>query len=796
VNLRRTLTIRALDRKLMRDLGQMKGQVLAIVAVMGCGLSIFVGATSTHGSLRTAQTTFYAESRFADVFVNLKSAPRALLSRVREIPGVATLQARIQEAVTINVEGFPEPVSGHILSIPEDPRRQALNRLVLRVGHWPERGRGREILASETFAQAHGLKPGDTLEAVLNGREESLTITGLALAPDYIIEMPAGSFFPDNLRFGVFWMPLADLEAAFDLEGAFNSLSLRLGPGALQDGVIQEVDRLLEPYGGLGAYGREDQLSNRFVTDELKQLRVMSFVPPTIFLSVAAYLLNVSLKRLLSLQRVQVAVLKAYGYSTGEVMVHYLKMAAVIVLLGSCVGAGVGSWLGWGMTGMYQEFYRFPHRVYRVDPLLFLLGTGVTTLAGLAGVFQSVRQSASIPPAVAMQPEPPPVYRKSIVEQLGLERCVSPILRMMIRELERRPARALLSAVGIAFACAGLVMGNFGKDSVDYLVDVQFGLAQRYDAAVAFHQPAQARAVHDLKAIDGVRAVEPYRSVPVRIRHGSRSKQTSVQGVPEGGTLNRQLDVERRPVPLPPEGLLVSFALAKTLGVEIGDRVRLEILEGERPRREVVVNGVIEDYEGLSASMRLENLNRLLREGPAISGAYLLLDSRKRQQVYDELKNSPRIAAVNLKQAAMKSFLETIGENMLRMRLFNVTFAVTIAIGVIYNSMRVIFSERKRELATMRVIGFREDEVGSILQGHLAVLVFCAIPLGLGIGTLFCYAVAQALTTDLYRVPFVINRSTYCVAALVVFGAALTGAVFVTRDVRRLDLISVLKARD
>lgn len=789
--------MKALDRKLLRDLAQMKGQVVAIVAVTGCGLSIFIGATSTHGSLRKAQAELYAGTRFADVFCALKSAPRSLMERVREVPGVATAEDRIVEAATLKVQGFAEPVSGLIISIPEEQQRQMLNRLVLRDGRWPQRGRGREILVSEAFAEAHGLRPGESLDAVLNGREETLSVAGVALAPDYIIEMPAGAFFPDNLRFGVFWMPRPDLEAAFDMEGAFDFLSLTLSPGAEEAAVIQVVDFLLETYGGLGAYGRNDQLSNRFVTDELKQLRVMSFVPPAIFLSVAAYLLNVSLKRLLSLQRVQVAMLKSFGYSTGEIMAHYLKMTGVIVALGSCLGAGLGTWVGWGMTGMYQEFYRFPHRIFQVDPVFFVLGGLGTAAAGFVGVFRSVRESAAIAPAVAMQPEPPPVYRKTVVERLKLERHVSPVLRMMIRELERRPARALLTITGIAFACSGLVMGNFGRDSIDYLIDVQYGLSQRYDASVTFHEVTPARAVHDLMAIDGVERADPFRAVPVRIRRESRSKQTAIQGITEGGLL-RLLDVDRQPVTLPVEGLLVSVALAKTLQAGIGDWVWVEILEGERPRRQAVINGIIEDFEGLSAYMRLPNLNRLLREGPAISGAFLSLDSdpAKRLAVYDELKNSPRVAAVNLKQAAMKSFMDTIGENMLRMRLFNVAFAVTIAIGVIYNSMRVIYSERKRELATLRVIGFRRDEVSAILEGHLAVLTLCAVPLGLAIGTLFCLATAQALTTDLYRIPFVINRSTYAGAALVVLGAALVCGWIVHRDVGKLDLISVLKAKE
>ena len=791
--------MKAIDRKIWRDLARMKGQVVAIAAVMSCGLAIFIAGMTCQASLNRARASYYAESLFAHVFANVKTAPASLIERIREIDGVSNVQTGIAEAVTLTVKDFAEPVTGQIISLPASVETMALNRVTVRQGRWPVRGRGREVLVSEPFFEAHQLALGDRIQAVLNGRREELTIAGTGLSPDYIIEMPPGGFLPDNLRFGVFWMPHEDLEAAFNMEGAFNQVALSLGRNASQDEVIRQLDDLLEPYGGLGAYGREDQLSDRFVSDELKQLRVMSFFPPSIFLSIAAYLLNVSLSRLMNLQRPQIAVLKSFGYSTWDVGWHYVKMAAVLIGLGTIGGMLLGSWMGRVMTEMYQRFYRFPGSLYHAEPSLFALAASLTALVALTGVAGAVGSAVSIPPAVAMQPEPPAVYRRSLLDRIPLFRGASPSLRMLIRELERRPRRVFLGIFGIAFASSGLIMGNFGKDSIYYIIDVQFGLSQRYDAAVTFHRPAPLRVVQDFRAIDGVESVEPVRTVPVKFWHGPRSKQTSVQGVVEPGRfvrLKQLLDVDRHVVQPPEEGLLISVALASALEAEIGDVVTVEILERNRPRRDVVVTGIVEDFEGLSAYMSLSSLNRLLREGPSVTVAFLRIDPAQEKAVYNELRDSPEVAGVSLKRASMRSFLDTIGENLLQMRMFNVIFATTIAVGVIYNSMRVVLSERSRELATMRVIGFRHGEVSTILQGHLAVLVLTAIPFGLGLGTLFCLAIAQALTTDLYRVPFVLNRETFGVAILVVLAASFVCAFFLDRGIRRLDLIAVLKARD
>jgi putative ABC transport system permease protein len=791
--------MKALDRKVLRDLARMRGQVLAIVAVMSCGLAIFVGASSTHDSLRRAREQYYAESRFGDVFAAVVRAPLSVVDRLREIQGVASVQARIEEAVTVSVPGFGEPVTGRMISLPSTPDRMDLDRVTVRRGRWPVRGQKREVLVSESFATAHRLEPGDRLRAVLHGNEEEIQVVGVALAPDYIVEMPSGGFLPDSLRFGVFWMAREDLEVAFELQGAFNQVSFRLGRGAVEAEVIRQADRLLQPYGGIGAYGRKDQMSDRFLSDELAQLRVMSVFPPTLFLGVAAYLLNVSLGRLLSLQRSQVAVLKSFGYSTWDVGCHYGKLAAVLVAGGAAGGIALGTWMGSFMTDMYREFYRFPMELYHVDPRLLVLAAGITAVAAGVGVTGSVRAAVSLPPAVAMQPEPPAVYRRSVTDRFRLMARLSPPVRMWVRELERRPGRAVLGVSGIGLAASGLIMGNFGKDSISHIMDVQFGLSQRYDAAVSFHRPVPLRAVHDLAALPGVLAVEPVRAVPVRFRHGPKHKQTVIEGIAEPGRfvrLKQLLDVDRVRVDAPENGLLVSLALASGLGIQVGDTVRVEILERERPVRNVTVTGIVEDYEGLSAYLRLEALHRLLREGPSLTSAYLTIDPGAESQVYERLRQSPEVAGVALKRASMRSFLETFGENMLRMRMFNVMFATTIAIGVIYNSMRVVLSERSRELATMRVIGFRHAEVGAVLQGHLAVLVLGAIPCGLGLGTLFCWLVARALTTDLYRVPFILSRETYGVAVLVVLGAAGACAWILDRAIRKLDLIGVLKARE
>lgn len=787
--------MRALHRKLFRDLSRMKGQAGAIAAVIGCGMAVFVGAQSTLHSLGEARQSYYERYRFSEIFSGLRRAPKAVADRVARIPGVRTVEDRIVEGVILDLPDLAEPAVGKLISLP-DVGEPKLNHVHLLKGRFPEAMRSGEVIAEEAFVSAHGFTPGDRFKAVMNGRLQTLTIVGVGLSPEYITTIQGGSLWPDDKRFGIFWMPRRQMEAAFEMEGAFNDVTLTIEQGASEKEVIRRLDRVLERYGGLGAIGRDLHLSHRFVSDEMAQLRTMSIIPPTIFLGVAAFLLNVALRRLLTLQREQIAALKAFGYSNREIALHYGGIVGAIISLGAILGCLLGVWMGRSMTAMYADFYRFPTTVFRVHPQILLIGVGLGYLAGLVGVVASVRSAVRIPPAEAMRPEPPPTFEPSLVERLGWHRFLPQASRMILRELTRRPWKAAMTTLGIAFACAILVVGNFGKDAVDFLIDFQFGLQERQDATISFYEAVPARASSSLGNIPGVEAIEPFRTIPVRLRRGQLSRQTTIQGLGERRQLFRLLDSEGREIDLPEEGLVLSSALARILRTEPGDTLQVEVLDEERFVLEVPVVGLVDDFAGTAAYMDLRSLHRLLREPPVLSGAWISIVEGKEDRVYQALKETPVVAGVTLQKVAVDAFMDSFAENLLRMRIFNVSFACVIAIGVVYNSARVALSERSRELATLRVIGFTRGEVSSILLGELGFLTLLAIPLGFLIGYSLCLLISTSLETELYRIPLVLKTSTFTFAGIVVAAAALGSGLLVRRGIDRLDLVSVLKSRE
>jgi putative ABC transport system permease protein len=785
----------ALDLKLLRDMWRLRGHLAAVAVVAACGVATFVTMRGAYQGLVAARDDYYARYRFAEVFAQAKRAPQSLVARVAALPGVATVEDRIVHEVTLDVPGFSDPVTARLISVP-DEGRPALNDLVLKSGRYVTPRASDEVLVSEAFAQAHDLKPGDSVSAVINGRWQRLRVVGIANSPEYVYVIGGAAIFPDNQRFGVFWMSRKALEAALDMEDAFNDLALRLAPGADEKGIIRALDVLLAPYGAAGAHGRDEQISNQMLAGEIKTDRVTGIVIPAVFLAVAAFLIHNVLMRLIALQRSQIGVLKSFGYSDRIVAWHYVKLAAGAALVGGVGGIALGVWLGEGLADIYQRFFHMPRLVFRL-PIENVLGVMlVCAAAAVTGAWPAVRRALRMPPAEAMRPEPPARFKPLLVERLGYVELLSPAARMLFRNLERRPVRAVFSALAIALACALLVVGRFGLDALDRTIRVQFEDARRDDVQVGFYEPRSAQVKHDLAKLPGVLAVEAFRVVPARVRLGHRSKRTALFGLPPGKELHRIVDIDGRETALPPSGAVLSAGLARILRARPGSVVTVEFLEGARRVRQVPVAAVVEEPLGLYAYLDERALAALTGDDLEYSNAYLRVDPTRLDELYQRLKRLPVVSGVTLREATIRSFLATIAENIVISTTILIVFACVIAAGVVYNGARIALSEHAVTLASLRILGFTRREVTGILLGEQALLAAIGIPVGLVLGYGICAWMVVLIETELYRLPLAITTHTYLYAAGLVAGAAVVSGAAVAWRVRHLDLVAVLKTRE
>ena len=781
---------------MFRDLWAMRGQGLAIIFVILSGVAAYVSMTSVMDSLEQTLSNYYTDYRFADGFASVRRAPMQLQDRLGMVPGVKRIETRVMAGVNLEIADFDEPVSGLIVSVPEG-NQPILNRLFIREGRYIEAGREGEVLLNEPFAQAHGLKPGDHLTGIINGRRKVLRIVGIALSPEFLIQIDPGSIFPDPKRYGVMWMGRTGLEAAYDMDGAFNDLSFSLLPGTDQnEDVIKMIDDLLKPYGGKGAYWRADQSSHFIITEEFRQLRGTATILPVIFLSVAAFLLNIVVTRLVSLQREQIAVLKAFGYSNWNIGFHYAKLVLFIAIIGAAAGILLGVWMGQELGKLYLEYYRFPLLEYRLRFFVIFTAIGLTAGTSLIGVMRAVGGAVRLPPAEAMRPAPPADYRATIVERLGLQRYFDQPTRMILRNIERRPVQALLTVLGISSSCAILIMGLFFSDSFEYVVNVQFGITQRENLTVRFTEPTSTAALYEIKSLPGVLYAEPFRNVPVRLRHGHLSYQTGIEGIPPDAYLRRLIDTDLKSVPIPQHGIVMTERLAQILGACPGDEIIVEVQEGRRLTRSVPLVSITQQFIGIGAYMDLNAANRLAGLGQAISGVLLMIDKPYESKLVHTLNERPRVAAIASQERVIESFYETTAKTMLIYTFILSIFAGVIAFGVVYNSARISLSERDRELASLRVLGFTRAEIAYILIGELAFLTLLSIPLGFVFGATASAGLVEALQTDMYQLPFVLGRGTLSLAAVIVLTAFVVSSLIIYQRLYKLDLIAVLKTRE
>jgi putative ABC transport system permease protein len=787
--------VHPLRKKALRDVLHLRGQLVAVMVVVAAGVALFVTLRSMNGYLTDARDDYYRSHRFAHVFAHLERAPERMASRIAAIPGVSAVDTRVVADVVLDVPGLEEPASGRLISVPEG-RLPALNRPELRRGRWVAAGRAGEVVASDAFARANGLALGDSVGAVIHGRWQRLRVVGTAISPEYVYEIRAGDLFPDNRRFGVLWMGRPALAAAFDLEGGFNDVTVGLAPGAVERDVIARLDDLLARHGGGSAFGREEQVSHRFLSDEIAETQVTSLLLPAIFLAVTAFLLHLVLSRLVGLQREQIAVLKAFGYRNPQVAWHYVELALLPLAGGAVAGIVLGLWLAHGLAAVYARFFQFPDARFVPEPGVIAAAVLVTVGAALLGALDAVRRALALPPAEAMRPDAPAVFRRSLLERWPAGRRLPLPARVVARHLHRHPWKTALGVLGTGFAVAIVFTGQNLWDTIEVMKQVQFEQVQRQDLLLTFRQPLSPSAGHALARLPGVLRVEPFRAVAVDARSGHRSRRVALMGLEQDGQLWRPVDRRGLPAALPPAGALLTRALAERLEVRPGDTVTLAVLEGDRRVREVRVTATVDELMGLTVYMERSAAHRLLAEGERWSGALLRLDPASEPELLARLARLPPVAGVAVRRSVLASFEDTLEESFLISILSILGFACVIAVGMVYNGARVALSERGRELASLRVLGFSRGQVAAMLLGEQAALLALAMPVGLALGAGLCSLVVWRFATDLFRLPLVLQGSTALVAMGVVLVAALGSPWLVRRRIDRLDLVAVLKTRE
>lgn len=790
--------MRILHKKLLRTMLKSWGQTLAVIAVVLCGIASYICVYSAYLNLTLTRDTYYAQNRLADFEIMLERAPITTVFRVQEISGVRQARGRIVRDVTVDLEDVDEPRIGRLISMPV-PREPVLNDIVVLSGRYFEPGVQSEVILSERFAQENRLAIGDRIEISVERKKYSLRIVGLGLSPEYVYMIRnIQELMPSPERFGILWVPEDFAETALDMKAACNNIVGAVDDPEALDAILDQADKLLDTYGVFAKTKKEDQISNRFLSDEIKGLGVSAKIVPTLFLGIAALILLVLLNRMVRTERTQIGLMKAYGYSNLTVAFHYIEYALILAAAGCLGGFFVGQWLANGLLGIYVQFYQFPILEFRMYPDILTRSMGIAATFTILGALHAAIRAARIHPAESMRPEAPRIAYQVWLERFPAAwRRLSFTWKMIMRNVSRNKFRSFLNIFGVALSTGLLVMGFFLMDAMDFGIHFQFQEVQREDVKVGFQTEHGKETYYEITRFDHVRHAEPVLEYPFELRKDWRKKDILVVGLPRDAELQKLMTFKGDEVTIEGQGLVVSDRLARTLHITPGDRVTLKPLMGRVTKeRQVTVSKVAQQFLGTSGYMELGALSRLLEEPFAMNAALLRIDHGSDRALNKELKEVAGIASVGFSKDAYQSLMDTIGESM---RITNVTlliFAGVIAFSIIYNVTSVSLAERQRELASLRVLGLSSAEVGRILyhENTLAGLVgiLGGVPLGMAISKLL----VRLYDNDLYRLPYHFEQRTFVISIVMTLFFVLLANLAVRRKIQNLDLVEVLKERE
>lgn len=790
----------ALDHKLWRDVRNNAGILLSVVAIIAVGVGSFTGLLSTQRILHNTQSDYYRQYRFADFWVDLKKIPLPAVQALEQIPGVASVEARVVFDVILDMHDMPEPVTGRLISLPTQGFDRTINGVHLVRGSGFSDTRNEEVIVGDSFAKAHRLQPGDRIEIILNRRKESFVIVGTAISPEYIYQVPSfGSFAPDPEHFGILYLKETYARELLGFKNAANQIVGQLVPGYEQDVdvLLRQMDRQLAPYGVLSSVSRRLQPSNRFISDEIRSLGITATVMPSIFLLVAVLVLNVLMNRFAQSQRIIIGTFKAIGYSNWRITEHYLSFGLIIGAVGGGLGIAMGLGIASGLMHLYKGFFQFPTFTYQAYPDLLLAGMILSLLFAVAGTAKGVWSVLQLHPAEAMRPKPPERGGAIWLERFApLWRRLSFRTHIALRSLFRNQVRTATTIVSGVLAVAIIFAALTMRNSMYYLVEYQFEQIGHSDVDLSLRDSRNMDALYEARRLPGVQSAEAVYGLAADLRSGRISRRTVITGLSGNHQLTTPMDKHKQPIEIPPAGLVLSDKLAEILGAQVGDTVELTPVLGNRLPRIVPVAAIVEEFMGVGAYGDLNYLARLVNEPPLLNSIQMAAEPTRVNELYAAIKQLPDVSGINVRSQTKANIVNTILKTMIFSIGLIVLFAGIIAFGSILNASLIEIADRTRDISTFRVLGYRPLQVADIFFRENAFIFGTGLVLGFPVGYIMVHLISRVYNTELFRMPVFVSRPVVFLAGGLSCLFVGIAQWFVYRQIRKVEWLEGIKVKE
>ncbi|MDX9916796.1 MAG: ABC transporter permease [Gudongella sp.] len=783
--------MKKLDLRLFRFIKNSKGQFISVSVTIAAALIIFVSFSMVAKELGDSIEKYYDETNFSHITISVSKIPVSDMQKLYDIDGIKEVQGRVVVDVPLRVEDPDEKVTVRLVSVPSDGG--IVNKLYLINGDIPDE----DVFSTAVLQQfyiARNLIIGDVITPYIGGRVYPLRIIGEVGNPEYIyLTESAERLLPDDASFGVIYVTEEFAQSALGYSGSYNDIAITVSPEYEDDldSITNQLEDVLKKYGIISITKRDNQLSHVVMVQKIDSQVAMSAALSIVFLFISATITSIMLSRLVKKDRMAIGVLKGLGYSDRTILLHYAKYSALIGLTGAIFGLVFSIPVTIMMINIFLEYMNMPLLKVSIDIIYLIYGVALTAIFSIsAGLFGS-REVMKITPADAMRPEPPKIGRRIYLEKFENSwRKINFSWKMVIRSMLRNKRRVIFFIFAISLTFAIVLVPVYMGSIWDTLFDSQYGKLQKMDHSIDFAQPLSHRGVFEITQLSDIRSIEPKIEVPVQVKKGLKKESVNAIAISSDTEMFGFADESGKALILPENGVLLSTLIAKRIDANIGDFIELKTFLPDAEDQMLEVKGIVEQFIGSGIYMDIEQMYRIFGEKNIATGAYAKSDVDLALQ----LKDVEGIRSVQSTGDMQEMILEYTEIMMISLGVL-ILLGGVLAFAIVYNITTVTINERIMEFSSLRVMGFKKNEIYRLIARENALMSVAGIILGIPVGYATIKSVEVYVSTDMYIIPAIVLPSTYIIAIIATVIFIVIAQIATYRRIHHLNFIDALKNR-
>lgn len=778
--------MKKLDKRLFRMIKNTKGQYIAVLAIIVTGIFVFTAVSNSAVNLRDSIDDYYAETNFADIFVKGSSIPEKLESELIGSHDIKEAEARIVFDTTFITDDKDENVNVRVVSV--DKYENKINELFIKSGK--RTLTEKDIIVIEQFAEARNINVGDEVKIKINGKQYEFRVAGIASSSEYIYMMEnEQSLLPDPENFGVVFLERNYLRKIYSSRGNFNEILLTVNNDESIEKTSDYLEDNLDKYGVTRAIKKSDQLSNNMMNQEISGLEMMSQSLPVIFLIFAGIMLATMLSRIVKKDRTSIGVLKALGFTAGEIVIHYLKYAASVGIIGGLLGSIIGTALSGLMTNYYLVFFNIPMLTVKVYYYRIFISVVLSLLFCIISGFWGVRGIIKINPAESMKPEAPKKGKRIFIENIKIIWSHVPFSwKIVIRNIFREKKKFAFVGAAVAITCGMLIMTIWMIDIIDVMFNRHYNEFMKVQYNVSFNGFMNENVIKEFTEAVNIKDLEGRIEIPFEIENGRKSKIVNVIGLEKDTVFYGFRDMNGNKIKLPSEGILVTSNLANSLNINAGDEILLNSFVSDDDAY-VTVKGIVNQALGINAYMDIDFLSEKFLDEGIINGVYINSDEDVPNKL-DEMENITVLSQTDMK----KAFDEFTTVTAMFMG-FMVVFSGLLGFIIVYSMTLMSINERTLEFSSLRVMGFSKKEIFNMLVRENMIMTVIGIIAGIPVGLWLVDYMSKTFTTDVYTMNEPVNPNNLIVSIIMTIVFIILAQLMTYAKIHKLDFMQALKNR-